>query len=233
MLAGAVLPLMCAGCFRSEMTLEDLGQTLTLAVGPALNHSGSRDFDPIRVADIMASELTFMPGVRVVPLNRTLAQLESDGHTRIESPGQALALVDRLGADGIIVFAITEYEPYNPPVIGMSAQLFGHGPGAAAGLDPVALSRQSAPFEGDAAPTSLRAEHQRVFHGAERRTVTEIKRFARRRTAADGAFGWRKYLASQDEFWRFCCHSTARELIRQEVVHVRSQLDRRQQDADK
>jgi len=221
------------GCFRSEATLEDLDRSLTVAVAPALNHSGSKDFDPIRMADIMVSELTFIPGVRVIPLNRTLAQLEAGGRTRIESPAHALQIMDRLGADGIVVFAITEYEPYNPPSLGISAQLFGYGPGPRGGFDPVASSRQSAPFEAGTYPQLPRAEYQRVFLGSNHKVVAEVKRFARVRDANGSAHGWRKFLASQEHYWRFCLHKTASDLIKQEVAHVEALRKRKKEETER
>ena len=51
---------------------------------------------------------------------------------------------DQLGADAILVFAITEYRPYAPPIVGISAQLFGdYADDANAGLDPVRVSRSA------------------------------------------------------------------------------------------
>ncbi len=94
----------------------------TIAVAPALNLSGSGDFDPSRFADLMASELSHADGISVIPVSRVLAFLPGAGAATVETPGQALELVKRLGADAILVFAVVEYDPYDPPSIGITAQ---------------------------------------------------------------------------------------------------------------
>jgi len=209
-----------SGCVRHKLTLADVDHRMAIAVAPALNHSGSQDFDPLRLADLMASELAQWPGVRVIPLNRVLAQLAAEGKKRIESPAHALKVMERVGADGIVVFAVTEYDPYLPPVMGLTAQLYGLGPEQAGGFDPVAASRQASPFEAGAYRELPRAEYHRVFNSSDEAVQREIRRFALRRDAEDSPYGWRKVLASQENFWRFCCAVTTRELIRQEVTQV-------------
>ena len=221
------------GCMHQpELTLLDVQAPLTLAVAPALNHSGSEDFDPVRVADLMASELTHFPGVKVIPVSRTLAQLASEGKARVESPAHALQVLDRLGADGMVVFAVTEYDPYWPPVVGISAQIFGHGPLGGTAFDPVSSSRQSSPVESRVGKLP-RAECQRIFNGREKQVEYEIRDFARERDAEDSPHGWRKFLATQEDFLRFCCHSVLGELIRQEVTHVVAQVERRNEGAQR
>ena len=209
-----------SGCVRHKLTLADVDHRMAIAVAPALNHSGSQDFDPLRLADLMASELAQWPGVRVIPLNRVLAQLAAENKERIESPAHALKIMERVGADGIVVFAVTEYDPYHPPVMGLTAQLYGIGPEQAGGFDPVAASRQASPFEAGAYRELPRAEYHRVFNSSDEAVQREIRRFALRRDAEDSPYGWRKFLASQENFWRFCCAVTTRELIRQEVTQV-------------
>ena len=93
---------------------------MTIAVAPALNLSGTTDFDPERFADLMASELSYFEGISVVPVSRVLSVLAAQGAEGVESPTHALELVRLLGADAILVFAVTEYGPYDPPSIGIS-----------------------------------------------------------------------------------------------------------------
>ncbi len=84
----------------------------------------------------------------------------------------------------------------------------------------MATSRRSSPFEAGAYPQLPRAEYQRVFNGADETVKREIRRFSRDRSADGNPYGWRKFLASQEHFWRFCCAKTTEELIRQEVTQV-------------
>ena len=72
---------------------------ITVAVAPAMNLSGSTDFEPLRVADLMASELTQVPGVKVIGVNRVLAVLSREKQSRITSPAQAVRVARELGAD--------------------------------------------------------------------------------------------------------------------------------------
>ncbi len=228
----AVAVVVCAtglGCSsgKPELTLVNLDRTVTIAVAPALNQSGSRKFDPIRLADLMVSELTQIPGVRTIPVNRVLAQLESEGKSRIESPEHALQVMDRIGADGIIVFAVTEFDPYAPPTLGISAQLYGYGSVSNAGFDPVEISRRPAPYEEGGRYLQPRAEFQKVFSGSDEDLIREIKRYTKARNADGNPFGWQKFVVSQDHFMRFCCYFTAQELIQQEITQVAVENDRK------
>ncbi|MCH8146794.1 MAG: hypothetical protein IH987_02235 [Planctomycetes bacterium] len=143
---GVGLTVGCAGeqrVARVRIANETFGP-MTVAVAPALNLSGAADFDPDRFADLMASELSYVEGVTVVPVSRVLAMLTAQGHVTVTSPEHAWELVKQLGSDAILVFAVTEYDPYDPPSIGISAQLYGRRPGTGGGsVDPVALSRQA------------------------------------------------------------------------------------------
>ena len=57
------------------------------------------------------------------------------------------------------------------------------------------------------------AQAERVFDASHERVCTEIKRFAERRSADASPFGWRKYIASQQAYLRFCCHAVIRVLV--------------------
>ncbi|UCC29347.1 MAG: hypothetical protein JSU86_14240 [Phycisphaerales bacterium] len=189
---------------------------ITIAVAPALNLSGSTDFDPDRFADLMASELSYAEGVSVIPVSRVLGVLAAQGRGEVESASHALEVAALLGADAILVFAVAEYDPYDPPSIGISAQLYGARPRSRDGaLDPVALSRQAslAASEAPASPQRLLAQAQRVFDASHESVAAGIREFAAARGAEDSPYGWRKYVVSQQHFIRYCCHATIRALL--------------------
>ena len=213
--------LLLAGCGyekRVEPVLvanKSLGR-MVIAVAPALNLSGAADFDPNQFADSMASELSYVEDVSVVPVSRVLGVWSVQGVEGIESPQHALELVGLLGADAILVFAVTEYDPYDPPSIGISAQLYGTRPGPGGGaVDPVALSRQagSATAAASAPRWRILAQTQRVFDASHASVVREIRDFARYRSAGESPYGWRKYVVSQRDYIRFCCHATIQALV--------------------
>lgn len=173
----------------------------TIAVAPAVNVSGSNDFDPSRVADLMASELGFAERITVIPVSRVLGAMAVLGTDQISSPHQATQVADLVGADAILVFAVTEYDPYDPPRIGITAQLYGVEPSQAlGGPEPQSQVR-------------LLAQTQRVFSGAHADVVGEIVEYAARRDADNSPFGWRRYVVSQQHFMRFCCHATVKSLL--------------------
>ena len=189
---------------------------MRVAVAPALNFSGSPDFDPVVVADLMASELSHVDGFDVLPVSRVLAVLAQQGRGEVESPDHALEIADTLGADAILVFSVTEYDPYEPPVVGITAQLYGSNSSSKmAQLDPVLVSRSATPIAGDSGKTSVEplAQAVEVFNAAHEPTVIRVKAFAKDRSADESPFGWQKYTASQQHYLRFCCHATIRELV--------------------
>ena len=231
LLAGMTLAFGCHAKRQAEPVsiASDMPGPMTIAVAPALNLSGSADFDPNRFADLMASELSYADRVSVIPVSRVLAALAAQGHDRVESPTHALELVGLLGADALLVFAVTEYDPYDPPSIGISAQLYGAwtGPGNES-PDPVALSRQSqlTASGASAAARRLLAQTQRVFDASHGAVVADVQKFARMRGGDDSPYGWRKYVVSQQLYIRYCCHATIRALLSSQSEPVPADVGR-------
>ena len=222
---GLVLLSTCllAGCVTNRVRVEpvritnrDLGP-LTVAVAPALNLSGSGNIDPNRLADIMAGELSHADDVAVIPVSRVLQVLAVQGAARIETPEHALEVARLVGADALLVFAVTDYDPYDPPRIGISAQLYGTRPGAGGGgVDPVHLSRQArlaSSSEEAPAPRGLLAQTQRTFDASHHFVAARVRRFAEQRGAGGSPYGWRKYLVSQQDYFRFCSYATLQALL--------------------
>ena len=85
--AGLVLCVGCAGEKRARpQPIQNAFGPVTIAVAPAINQSGSSEFDANRFADVMAAELGAAPNVRVTPVSRVLAVLSTDGHDAVMSP---------------------------------------------------------------------------------------------------------------------------------------------------
>jgi hypothetical protein len=185
----------------------------SIAVAPPINASGCPDIDPVKVADLMASELSSFPGIGVIGVNRVLAVLAEQGMTQITSADHALAVCDRLGADAIVVFAVTEYNPYTP-VVGMVAEIYGREQTGTA-VDPVAESRMARPLPMPPQSTGVHpwAQVQRTFNAEHKAIQEEVEEYADARDANKTPYGWRRYLASQEYYLRYCCYSMARDLV--------------------
>jgi len=205
----ASLIVSCAGCGRPKkiepLTIANpfLG-TATVAVAPAVNVSGSVDFDPNRLADQMASELGFADRITVIPVSRVLGAMAVQGKDQVTSRPQAMEVAEIVGADAILVFAVTEYDAFDPPRIGITAQLFGVAP----------VGSMTGPVgDANAQEGRLLAQTQRVFSGANAEVVQEIMSYAALRDGDESPYGWRRYVVSQQHFVRFCCHATIKSLL--------------------
>lgn len=210
-------------------------QTHTLAIAPAINLSGSRDFDPLVVSDTLYAEMQQVQNLNVLPLNKTLLAMRRLGVRSIDDVKTAQALAEALGADGLVVPAVTAYDPYNPPTMGMILQLYTPAPSSAAAATPVKLPNvRSNPdtviFAGDL-PNSGQASDPRpaqqpasqvaaVFNSTNQSVLRELHAFAAGRTQYDSALADQKYLMDADSYMRFVCHAMMRRLMDVERVRM-------------
>jgi hypothetical protein len=156
----------------------------------------------------MAGELMHVERVSVIPVSRIVAVLLSQGTDRVHSPAHASEIAGMVGADAILVFAVTEYNPYDPPSVALSVQLFAATPRAAYG----ALAEpNSAPARPNAGRVLVQT--QRRLDASHADVVEDVRRFARHRGADENPYGWRKYIVSQQHFIRYCCHTAIRGLL--------------------
>lgn len=189
-----------------------------VVVAPVLNLSGGDDFDALRVTDLIASEFSAFPEYAVVPVNLVLAELARHNRTGIESPDEALALARAFNADATLVTVITEYNPYDPPIVGLTMQWY---PAAERGrlnrIDPVAASRAVAGSQVmlSAAPNAAGpcVQLQHVFNAMHEDVIDELKKYAHDRDEGDSPLKWRKYTKSQDLFVRYCGWSLIRTMV--------------------
>jgi hypothetical protein len=219
--------LLLAGCHRSQtgstFIPSPYSRPTLIAVAPALNFSGSSDFDTFQVADLLASELMSVEGIQVLGVNRVMAVLVREGAKSVTSPAHALQICEQLGCDGIVVFAVTEYDAYTP-VVGLAVQLY--MPSARPPIDrfdPVAASREASPFPVETSADSAlrpRAQVQRVYNAAHNVVAEAVEKYGKDRNVDEGPLGWRRYLKSQRLYVRFCCWSAIRELMGQEYGRV-------------
>jgi hypothetical protein len=183
-----------------------------VVVAPVINLSGNEEFDGLQLTDTVAAELASFPAVAVIPVNLTLAALARGGKSRVETPEDALALAQEFGADATLVTAVTHYDPYVPPTLGMIVQWYEpvrdawDEPPAAAGV-------------AHAADLARRPYHQwqvqRVFRAMDDDVAEEIREFADERDGEESPLEWRRFTRSQKQFAEFCSWSVIRTMLRQ------------------
>jgi hypothetical protein len=197
-----------------------------VVVAPVLNLSNSTDWDPLQVTDTLASEFQSFDEFVVVPVNRTLAALRELGLENVATPDDALQLAALLGGDLVAVLAITEYEPYSPPRVGMVLQCYRSGRwGGSGDFDPVAASRawsQIAPagaVQPDRAAPFLQV--QEVYDAARADVLDALEEYGLRRGGYQSPYSWRVHAQSQELFVRFSCWATIRSM-KEALAYYRS-----------
>lgn len=193
---------------------------MTLAVAPVLNFTGELGFDPVRCADLLASELCDVENISVLPVNRVVAYLAMQGRQQVESPAHAVAVAEAVGADAILVAGITEYDPYTP-VVGLALQMYTVSRPSLEeepAEDAVAGSADSRPLlaSEQAGPASPSGQVQIIYNANHEWVVKAVRHYADDRSEDAGPYGWRQYLRVQTLFLRFCWHDAVERLMQQE-----------------
>lgn len=189
---------------------------MTLAVAPVVEQGGIGDEVGEHLVTELANELSYVKGIRVIPPARTLAVLHDHGLSRVETAAQAMELLDVVGADAILLAVVTEFDPYDPPKLGLILELVGSRPGEKQRwVDPVALSRSGTEWTDVPEPEGRRvlAQVQRVIDASHEDVAEDIKRFAKTRNAEESPFGHRLYMVSQRKYLQYCSHAAIRMLL--------------------
>lgn len=99
----------------------------TVAVAPFINLSAERSVDGRRFALAYHAELQKVPGYQVIPVGVT-EQAMVDLGLDLNGPDDALKLAKALGADAVVIGAVTDYTPYYPPRIGLQVSWYAPEP---------------------------------------------------------------------------------------------------------
>lgn len=193
------------------------------AVAPAVNLSGQRGIDPLLQADLVFKQLQAIRGVRAIPVNRTAAAYVSLQIDRIETPEQAQLVSEILGCDGVVVPTVTLFDPYDPPKMAASLQLFARD-GATMrlqgglGMDAVqTLARSGREQMTLPAPEAAEGEFVQeagVFDAAHGSTRDALGEYAAGRSDPQGpAAGIRAYLLNMDLYAGFVYHELLHDLM--------------------
>jgi hypothetical protein len=189
----------------------------TWAVAPAIDLSGE-NVDPLLQSDIVFSQLQQVRGLTVIPVNRVIEVFESLKIAQIQSEEQAAVVCDLLGCDALVVPTVTLYDPYEPPKLGASLQLFQKSWSYA---KPAALVDPQQPETAPAPPElnqSLPANGNflqvvGMFDAANGSTRQALWLYAEGRNDPKGPLGSKEYLVSMDRYCGFAYASLIRDLL--------------------
>ncbi|MEO1065604.1 MAG: hypothetical protein AAFZ07_29685, partial [Actinomycetota bacterium] len=80
--------------------------------------------DTLKLADQFASHLENAARIDVLPVNRVIAAMEIADIDVVRTKFEAQTLLAELDVDGIVVGTIAAYEPYDPPRLAISIELY-------------------------------------------------------------------------------------------------------------
>lgn len=197
------------------------------AVLPPVNESGTSLVDPLRVGDALVAAVTEIQGVSALPINRSLQAMRGLKLDRITSPDQVRLLAEALGADGVLLPAITAWDPYDPPVIGLTLALYARsGSMSATGnvdIDPRALSSAAsdagflARSSFGTAPVAVTMEH---LDARNHQVQMYVQQYAQGRSEAASALNWRIYFASMELYTEFATYHCVRRVLESEWMRT-------------
>ena len=196
------------------------GRRQVWAVAPVLNLSGQKEVDPILQADLVYQQLQQVDGLTVLPVNR-VAELYAGLRLKdgVQSEKEALAICDLLHCDGLVVPTVTVYDPYNPPKLGASLQLF-LKPEATARTVGAVLNPHDMERSGTATtitprkpPTGSLVQVVGMYDAANGSVRAAVFRYAEGRNDPQGPFGAREYFMSMDRYCGFVYHVLIIDLL--------------------
>lgn len=196
----------------------------SLAVVPFRDLSGSETLDVMAVTDEFHIELQSIEGLHVMPVNRVLAAMMQLNMNKVNSPEDVTALAGILKVDAIIAGAVTRYDPYPPPQLGMIVQLYDRKDFLARGLpdyiDPGKLARMGKNFDmGTNASIKPVIMVTRIFDAAKKDVIERIKEYAQSRQNINSLLAWEKYTTSRN-YLRFVSHEIIGELMAQQAKRI-------------
>lgn len=204
------------------------GREVLLAVLPVRNESGAGVVDVFEISDALVKAATETRGLRALPLNRTLSAMRLMGLETIDTPEDALAVADVLGADAALFGVVTAYDPYDPPTLGLSLALFGRSPAmigspAALPADPIAIAGGAT--DHGAFPASSYADGplstiSEVYDARNHQVQRDLIAYARGRHDPEGPLGFRIYTARMDLYTAFAAATAVDRLMQEERLRL-------------
>ena len=188
------------------------------AVAPAVNLSGQR-VDPLLQADLAYQQLQQVDGITVIPVNRVAEVYAGLRIDQVTSAEQAEIVCEMLGADGLLIPTVTAYDPYDPPKVGASLQLFGRPAGRRKQklVNPRELARRAAPDPDEPLPASTMPPQflqvVGMFDAANGSVRKAVNDYAKGRNDPVGPYGKDEYYVNMDRYSGFVYHVLIAELM--------------------
>jgi hypothetical protein len=223
--AAAAVLLLAAGCSAESWKYKEYPPNpypdlQSVAVLPIFNQTGKPAFDGEEFGNILASEMLKFPGFRAV----RPSALRASGQALPRSVEEALKLGRSLKVDAVLIAAVTDYDPYDPPRVAVSVQ-FLRTSSRDLGKNDIDRLVQSAswrrgPFE---IPRD-RAGHwvaafENVYDAHEERIRTELLAYAQAQEGSDSAFlGEHEFLAVQSRYFQFVSNQVLNHIFEQSAA---------------
>lgn len=185
------------------------------AVAPAVNLSGMKEVDPLLQGDLAYQSLQEVNGITAIPVNRVVEVYTTLHLDKVQSEEQAALVCDLLGCDGLLVPTVTAYDPYDPPKLGASLQLFTKdGLERQQNVDVHDLARAATPGPNDSVPRS-QTFHQAVgmFDAQNGSVRNALMSYAAGRHDPAGPLGSKEYLVNMDRYCGFVYHELIGQLL--------------------
>ena len=189
------------------------------AVAPVINLSGQKDVDPLLQADLVFAQLQQVHGLTVIPVNRVVEVYAGLHLEKVQTPEQAALVCDLLGCDALLVPTVTEFDPYNPPKLGASMQVFRKPRGYARpdNVDPRDLAR-SAAMQSESLPAPGAGQFVQavgMFDAANGSVRQKLEAYAAGRNDPNGPMGVKEYYISMDRYCGFVYSTLVSDVLKQ------------------
>lgn len=195
------------------------------AVAPLSNESGVSMVDTLHYSDLLAEQVAEIDGVDVLPVQRVLEAYRALDIAEVRSPGEAVALARLLGADGVIAGVIYSFDPYTPPRVGMTLQLYARAldPGESDPGGEVMRKLEAAPSANnwEALPGLLRSSQpvasvSRMYDASDNAERERLRYYAQGRGGRESALGWERFLIDMDLYMQYVYRRQLEQLLQQE-----------------
>lgn len=189
------------------------------AIAPVLDLSGQQ-IDPILQSDLVYQQLQTVHGLTVIPVDRVVEVFVGLKIEKIQTEEQAQLVCELLGCDALLVTSVTAYDPYNPPKVGASMQLFarnGTFAQQASHVDARELARRASPPEDQEALPQTGSFLQAVgmYDAANGSVRDALMEYAQGRNDPVGPLKSKEYLMSIDRYAGFAYHQLIGDLLSQ------------------